>query len=118
MARTERMHQTTVRFSPQLWEMLEREAKRSGVSAAHYIRDSALARLAYAAGKRSNAAEEDAFAWADPSSASALQASSDGEAAVEDSPAVQAHARLQTVRAEKIRSRAKASGRARTGAKR
>jgi hypothetical protein len=47
-----RMHQTTVRFGPDLWEALEAECSRLGMSAAQYIRESALARLAYAAGQR------------------------------------------------------------------
>lgn len=46
------MHQTTVRFTADLWAQLEREAERSGVSAAQYVRDSTLARLAYTAGLR------------------------------------------------------------------
>jgi hypothetical protein len=47
-----RMRATTVRFGGDLWEMLEREASRTGVSIAQYVRESALARLAYAAGRR------------------------------------------------------------------
>jgi hypothetical protein len=47
-----RMRATTVRFGTDLWEMLEREAGKSGVSVAQYIRESALARLAYTAGRR------------------------------------------------------------------
>ena len=46
------MHQTTVRFGPDLWEALEVESARLGVSVAHYVRESALARLAYTAGRR------------------------------------------------------------------
>jgi hypothetical protein len=46
------MHQTTVRFSADLWAQLEEEAQRSGVSAAQYVRDSTLARLSYTAGQR------------------------------------------------------------------
>ena len=45
-----RMHQTTIRFSTELWAELEREAAAEGVSAAHYVRDAALARLSYSAG--------------------------------------------------------------------
>jgi hypothetical protein len=47
-----RMHQTTVRFGPDLWEALERECRRLGVSAAQYLREAALTRLAYTAGRR------------------------------------------------------------------
>lgn len=46
------MHQTTVRFGSDLWEQLEREARKSGVSAAQYVRDATLARLAHTAAQR------------------------------------------------------------------
>lgn len=46
------MRATTVRFSADLWELLEREAARSGVSVAQYVREAALARIAYTAGLR------------------------------------------------------------------
>jgi hypothetical protein len=46
------MHQTTVRFGSDLWQALEREATRLGVSVAQYVREAALARLVYAAGQR------------------------------------------------------------------
>jgi hypothetical protein len=48
------MHQTTVRFGPDLWEALERECADLGVSVAQYVRESALARLMYSAGRRGN----------------------------------------------------------------
>jgi predicted DNA-binding protein len=47
-----KMHQTTVRFGSELWETLERECEKLGVSAAQYIREAALTRLVYAAGRR------------------------------------------------------------------
>jgi hypothetical protein len=46
------MHQTTVRFGADLWEALERESERLGVSVAQYVREAALARLVYSAGRR------------------------------------------------------------------
>jgi len=46
------MHQTTVRFGADLWDALEREGARLGVSVAQYVREAALARLMYAASKR------------------------------------------------------------------
>ena len=46
------MHQTTVRFGPDLWEALDRECDLLGVSVAQYVREAALARLVYAAGRR------------------------------------------------------------------
>ena len=46
------MHQTTVRFGADLWDALERECDALGLSVAQYVREAALARLAYAAAKR------------------------------------------------------------------
>jgi len=45
------MHQTTVRFGPDLWRELEVEAARAGVSVAQYVRDAALMRVAYTRGR-------------------------------------------------------------------
>lgn len=56
------MHQTTVRFGPDLWEALEIECARLGMSAAQYLREAALARLAYTAGRRGDAEYEAAIA--------------------------------------------------------
>jgi hypothetical protein len=46
------MHQTTVRFGSDLWAALEEESRAVGVSVAQYVREAALARLAYTAGRR------------------------------------------------------------------
>jgi hypothetical protein len=46
------MHQTTVRFGTDLWDALERECSRLGLSVAQYVREAALARLVYTAGRR------------------------------------------------------------------
>jgi hypothetical protein len=58
------MHQTTVRFGPDLWEALEQECRRLGVSAAQYLREAALARLSYTAGRRHEPEYEHALAAA------------------------------------------------------
>ena len=58
------MHQTTVRFGIDLWEQIEREAALTGVSTAQFVREAALARLAYAAGRRGDAEFEAALARA------------------------------------------------------
>ena len=46
------MRATTVRFGEDLWQQLEREAERSGVSSAQFVRDATILRLAYAAAER------------------------------------------------------------------
>jgi GAF domain-containing protein len=46
------MRATTVRFADSLWTLVEREAQREGVSAAHFIRDATIMRAAYAMGQR------------------------------------------------------------------
>lgn len=46
------MHQTTVRFSEDVWQELETEAAALGISAAQYIREATVARMAYVAGLR------------------------------------------------------------------
>ena len=48
---TRKMHQTTVRFGPDLWLELAAEAQRAGVSVAQYVRDAALMRVAYTRGR-------------------------------------------------------------------
>ncbi|HET8977724.1 MAG TPA: GAF domain-containing protein [Solirubrobacteraceae bacterium] len=50
------MRATTVRFSEDLWELLELEAERDGVSAAQFVRDSTLLRIGMLAGRRGDAA--------------------------------------------------------------
>jgi hypothetical protein len=59
------MHQTTVRFGTDLWASLEREAARLGISAAQYIRDATLTRLAYTEGFHEGR-ETESLAWAAP----------------------------------------------------
>ena len=49
------MRATTVRFSEELWKLLERESAREGVSAAQFIRDATIMRAAYAMGRRGDA---------------------------------------------------------------
>jgi len=57
-----KMRATTIRFTPELWELLEREAAREGVSVAQYVRDAALFRIAYTAGARGDpSGPQDAF---------------------------------------------------------
>ena len=46
------MRATTLRFNPDLWEMVEREAARQQVSTAQFIREATLLRVAALAGRR------------------------------------------------------------------
>lgn len=52
------MRATTVRFSEDLWDLLELEARRDGVSAAQFVRDSTLLRIGMLAGRRGDAAAQ------------------------------------------------------------
>jgi hypothetical protein len=46
------MRATTIRFSEDVWELVEQEARRQGISTAQLIRDAAVLRVAYLTGKR------------------------------------------------------------------
>ena len=46
------MRATTVRFSDDLWSLLEQEAATAGVSAAQFVRDATVLRIAYLMGRR------------------------------------------------------------------
>jgi GAF domain-containing protein len=56
------MRATTVRFDDALWKLLERESGREGVSAAQFVRDATILRIAYAMGRRGDASFDDAMA--------------------------------------------------------
>ena len=53
------MRATTIRFPGDLWEQLEREAGKQGISVAQYVRDAALYRVAFSEGAASGASEAD-----------------------------------------------------------
>jgi hypothetical protein len=57
---------TTIRFPNDLWEQLEREARKQGVSAAQYVRDAALYRVAFSAGAASESGSDDDRTWRPP----------------------------------------------------
>ena len=101
------MHQTTVRFGRDLWEVLEQEAERLGVSAAQYVRDATLARLAYAAACQDEAvASREAFEWAgDGPLADGLKAPLEErmEARLDSAAALRAEGKLARDRAGRLR---------------
>ncbi|MEA2378155.1 MAG: hypothetical protein QOK00_1041 [Thermoleophilaceae bacterium] len=87
------MHQTTVRFGADLWDALESECAELGLSVAQYVREAALARLVYAAGKRGDADRELALVVA-------LEQEAQPEPRAEHWPEGQAHLRAREVRDE------------------
>jgi hypothetical protein len=105
------MHQTTVRFSPELWSMLEREAAQSGVSVAHYVRDAALARIAFSAGQRS---AEHPLAWADPRLAGLAQAQAESRESLQAASAAKSPAQSGGGRAAASRPRTPAQRQSRS----
>jgi hypothetical protein len=94
------MHQTTVRFGRDLWLVLEQEAERLGVSAAQYVREATLARLAYSAALQDEAvASRAAFEWAGEASPLAERV----QAQIDSAAALHAQGRLARDRAERLR---------------
>jgi hypothetical protein len=57
---------TTIRFPNDLWEQLEREARKQGISVAQYVRDAALYRVAFSAGAASESGLQDERNWRPP----------------------------------------------------
>src|SRR5438270_3436705 len=52
------MRATTVRFSEDLWALLDEESTIQGISAAQFVRDATIVRLAFLAGRRGDAESE------------------------------------------------------------
>jgi hypothetical protein len=101
MPRIGQMHQTTLRFGTDTWQLLEAESERLGISAAQYVRDAALARLAYTQGLEHGAMGRDAFAWAGnriENVREQLGSTSEGTAALH------AQGRMARTRARKLRA--------------
>jgi hypothetical protein len=65
------MHQTTIRFSEDVWEELEAAADALGISVAQYIREAVVARMVYVAGRRGDPARDRALRVAGASEAAA-----------------------------------------------
>ena len=58
------MHATTVRFSEDLWQRLHEQSASEGISAAQFVRDATIVRLAFLAGRRGDPeAELSLQAW-------------------------------------------------------
>jgi hypothetical protein len=113
-----KMHQTTVRFGPDLWAELAEEAERSGVSVAQFIRDAALMRVSYMRGRRGDpyydAAVDDAAALdgeVPPSARSAERARQRAGETGEATRALGSQNRQARLRAERLREQARAQRR-------
>jgi GAF domain-containing protein len=59
------MRATTVRFNESLWQLLDEEARREGVSAAQFVRDATVMRIAYSMGRRADPRAGEAFGGSD-----------------------------------------------------
>jgi hypothetical protein len=109
------MHQTTVRFGADLWDALEDECAELGVSVAQFVREAALARLLYVAGRRGDAEYEHALGVAGapvpetgaepvPAASDAVASALDRSAAeMAESSALWAQGRLARRRAQELR---------------
>jgi hypothetical protein len=93
------MKATTVRFGEDLWALLADEAARSGVSVSQYIREAALARAAFAAGRRAELPGELFASWAE-SALSAEAGEAEKRVAVDGLIAALARARSRHEAAE------------------
>lgn len=100
------MHQTTVRFTPELWQQLAAEASQLGVSAAQFVRDATLARIAYAQGRHGDPHYEAALAYAAAPSGRIGPDARRLEAGAESTAAVAAQSRLARTRSREIREHA------------
>jgi hypothetical protein len=111
------MHQTTLRFPEDLWRFLEEEAKSLGVSVAQYVREAALARAAYDAGRRGEPMFVDQAVLQEGLTLSAMpapqpaplhaRAIAGAEEVTSDSAAVWAQARLVRRRSEQLREQSR-----------
>lgn len=116
-AGSRRMHQTTLRFGPDLWEALSAGAEQDGVSVAQYVREAALARLAYTAGRRGDPLFESALRMVESTPDAerepirlAPPAGEEGEHESQDTVALWAQSRQARARARQVRDRSAARG--------
>jgi GAF domain-containing protein len=86
------MRATTVRFSEDLWQLLEDESAMQGISAAQFVRDATIVRLAFLAGRRGDSDTEQSI------EAIAGRATRRNQTAGAPSSAVQSAERLRELR--------------------
>lgn len=92
------MHQTTVRFGVELWEALQGAAATAGVSVAQYVREAAIARVAFERGRANDRKMADAFELAERTRRRSQEL-------VEDSIALERQNELARRRARGLRGR-------------
>lgn len=78
------MRATTVRFSDDLWQLLEEESTAQGISGAQFVRDATIVRLAYLAGRRGDSETEQSIEAIAERAASRHQPPSTPASAVHD----------------------------------
>jgi hypothetical protein len=91
------MHQTTIRFSAEMWARLQEAARDGGVSAAQYVREAVVARLAYAAAQ---GAEASGFGVQRQRAAQLLPAAGEPRGAAARAASMAVRADVQAVRAQ------------------
>jgi hypothetical protein len=109
------MHQTTVRFGPDLWRDLESEAELAGVSVAQFVRDAALSRVVYARAKRGDEHLDQGFAAPDePKSLTGARAArAQTRSAIEATTALQRQGDQARRRARELREQSQRARRER-----
>jgi hypothetical protein len=93
------MRATTVRFGEDLWAMLEREADAAGVSAAQFVREATILRIAMLAGLRGDAEARNSLAKVAAAAAGAPVSTGDGNGNGAVAAAVADPTRLASLRA-------------------
>jgi len=113
MPTSPKSHQTTIRFSVQLWRQLEEAAADLDVSVAQYLRDAARARLEGAAAARHDELPVELERELDSARTAARERVQDSRAVWQQ--ARQARLRAAEVRADAINQRRRHSLQARPG---
>jgi len=98
------MHQTTLRFAPEVWRAIEGEAAAAGVSTAQFVRDSVLWRMAYETGRAER--DQPAAGVSTPAEVLAESVKATARAEVSAASALWAQGRQARARAERLRAEA------------